>query len=111
MTNAMVADLIWGTIWRILVVWITGSIAFWYGRALVRDPERVRWIGDWIAIELARRSGKEETVAQRESQLLRPERVRRIGRQGIWAGCICLALGILQLIVSMAQVLALVNAQ
>lgn len=66
MLNAIIADLMWETIWRILVVWITGSIALWYGRALVRDPERVRWIGDWIAIELARHSGREEIVAQRE---------------------------------------------
>lgn len=112
MLNVIVVALVWETVWRILVVWVAGSIAFWYGRALVREPERVRWIGDWITIELARRSGREEAVAQRESELLKPERVRRIGRQGIWAGCVCFVLGILQLIVSVVQILAFVtNAQ
>jgi hypothetical protein len=91
----LVLQAAWGVMWA----WALGVIALMYGRALVQNPDRVMWINDWIAIELVRRLKGEEAAVQKERDLLKPERVQKIGRQNIVAGCILIVLGVLDLLI------------
>ncbi len=104
----MAASLAREVAWRVLLVWAVGCAALLYGRALVRRPERTMWVGDWIAIELARCSGNAKLVADRERALLEPVRVQGIGRRSVEAGYACLVIGAVQLAVSVLQVLVIV---
>ena len=82
---------------------IAACAAVRYGHALSRNPGRVRWISDWVAIEIARLLGNAQVAAERERMLLKPERVQKIGQQLSAAGYALLALGVLQLLAVIVQ--------
>ena len=98
LTNLMVQTSLGG-----IALVIVACAAVRYGHALSRNPGRVRWISDWVAIEIARLLGNARVATERERMLLKPRRVQKIGQQLTSAGYAFLALGVLQVLAVIVQ--------
>lgn len=104
--SAEIVNLVVRSVLRVVTLWVTGGICLIHGRALVKNPGGTRWIWDWLAIKLARRLRGEKAAIQLERELLKPERVLKIGQGGVRAGSVLLMLGVLQLVILVIQLLS-----
>lgn len=82
-----------------------------YGHGMMRSPDRIRFIGDIVGVALTRWWKGEDAATERREQLMKPERVRRIGKQYAWAGLLLLAVVLLCLILDMIRIYILLGNQ